>query len=147
MVTNKKIKNNRGWIRILEATIAVLMVSGILITVYSRHIDKNEGPDEYIYSLQRQILRDLSSRTDLRSYVLTENISVLDNYVNGKIPTAFNYSLKICNFTNPSSPCKLNATEFIATKDKDIYVEEIIISADFEVYDPKKVKLFIWERI
>lgn len=77
-------KTKRGWIRILEATIAVLMVSGILIVVYSRYNDRGTGPEDYIYSLQRQILRDISSRTDLRSYVLTENIVPLDNYVNEK---------------------------------------------------------------
>ncbi|MCK5449268.1 hypothetical protein KAI32_00205 [Candidatus Pacearchaeota archaeon] len=141
------IKNKRGWIRILEATIAILMVSGILIVVYSRHIDKNTGPEDYIYSLQRQILNDISSRNDLRSYALTENISVLDDYVYGKVPTTLNYSLKICNFTNPPTPCKLDATEFIATRDNNIYAEEIIISADFKTYDPKKVRLFIWENI
>ena len=139
------IKSKQGWIRILEATIAVLMVSGILIKVYSKHIDKSTGLEDYIYSLQRQILRDISSRSDMRSYVLTENISILDDYVNGKIPETFNYSLKICNFTTPPTPCKLSAEEFIATRDNDIYAEETVISADFETYDPKKVKLFIWE--
>ncbi|MFH1238291.1 MAG: hypothetical protein ABIH79_02035 [archaeon] len=140
-------KTKRGWIRILEATIAVLMVSGILIVVYSRYNDRGTGPEDYIYSLQRQILRDISSRTDLRSYVLTENIVPLDNYVNEKIPTTFNYSLKICNFTSPPTPCKLDATDFIATMNTDIYAEEIIISADFETYSPKKIKLFVWEHI
>ena len=141
------VKNKQGWIRILEATIAVLMVSGIMITVYSRHIDNSAGPGDYIYSIQKQILKDISSRNDLRNYVLTDNLEELDNYVSGKIPTAFNYSLKICNFTNPPEPCKLDAAEFIATRDKDVYVEELIISADFEHYSPKNVKLFLWERI
>ena len=141
------IKSKRGWIRILEATIAVLMVSGILIVVYSRHNDKRTGPEDYIYSLQRQILRDIYSRNDLRNYALTENISILDDYVKGKIPKAFNYSLKVCNFTSPPGPCKLDAAEFIATRNNNIYVEEIIISADFEIYSPKKVKIFIWEHI
>lgn len=141
------IKNKRGWIRILEATIAVLIVSGILIVVYSRHIDKNIEPEDYIYSLQKQILRDISSRNDLRRYALTENISTLDSYVKGKIPAAFNYSLKICNFTDPPTPCKLSAEEFIATQDNNIYAEEVIISADFESYNPKKIKLFTWVHI
>lgn len=141
------LKTKRGWIRILEATIAVLIVSGILIVVYSRYNDRNTGPEDYIYSLQRQILRDISLRNDLRSYALTQNTNPLNNYVNGKIPATFNYSLKVCNFTSPPTPCKLDATEFIATMNNDIYVEEIIISADFGTYSPQKVKLFIWERI
>ena len=141
------IKNNRGWIRILEATIAVLMVTGILIVVYSRHNDTNPSPEDYIYSLQKQILKDISSRSDLRNYVLTENTNLLDNYVDKKIPKTLNYSLKVCNLTNPPTPCKLDAAEFIATKDDDIYVEEVIISADFEIYDPKVVKLFVWEYV
>jgi len=141
------IKTKRGWIRILEATIAVLMISGILIVVYSRYNIRDTGPEDYIYSLQRQILRDISSRTDLRSYALTDNTSILNDYVNEKIPTTFNYSLKICNFTSPPTPCKLDATDFIVTMNTDIYVEEIVISADFETYSPKKVKLFVWEHI
>lgn len=142
MVTTK-----RGWIRILEATIAVMIVSGVLIVVYSGHIDRSTGLDDYIYSLQRQTLRDISSRSDLRSYALTGNTSLLEDYVDGKIPKTFNYSLKVCNFTSPPAPCKLNATEFIATRNNNIYAEEIIISADLGTYDPKKIKLFVWERV
>jgi hypothetical protein len=31
------------------------------------------------------------------------------------------------------------------TKDKDVFVEEIILSSELETYDPKKVRLFVWE--
>jgi len=141
------IADKKGWVKILEATIAVLIVSGVLVVVYSEQTDKEIiGPEDYIHSLQKQILMDISSRNDLRNYVLSENISALKNYTSGKIPPAFNYSLKICNLTSPPSPCKMDSADFIATKEKNVYVEETIISADFtEGYNPKKVRIFIWE--
>ena len=36
-------KGKGGWIRILEATIAVLIVSSVLVVVYSRQIDRGIG--------------------------------------------------------------------------------------------------------
>lgn len=138
--------NKRAWIRILEATIAVMIVSGVLVVVYSQQGDNGEGAGDYIYSLQKQVLMDISSRSDLRSYVLREDISNLESYIDEKIPTAFNYSLKVCDFTDPPTPCKLDSDIFIATQGLDVYVEETIVSADFEEgYSPKKVKLFVWE--
>ena len=69
--------NKRGWIRILEATIAVMLVSGVLVVVYSRQVDRGVAPADYFYSLQRQILADISSRSDLRMAVL--NVDVDDS--------------------------------------------------------------------
>ena len=41
--------------RILEATIAVLIVSGVLMVVYSRQVDRGVDPVDYFRSLQGQI--------------------------------------------------------------------------------------------
>ena len=139
-------RNKRGWIRILEATIGVLMISSVLVVVYSWQIDRGVGPEDYVYSLQNQILADVSSRSDLRSDVLRGETESLDEYVREKIPAGFDFALKVCNLTNPPTPCKLDAVEFIALKDKDVYVEEAVISADFQAYSPKKIKLFVWEK-
>jgi len=151
-------KNKRGWMLILEATIAVLIVSGVLITVYSQQVDRGIDPVDYYNSLQGQILADVSERSDLRLNVLNVesedlgdgNFTTLNDFIGGKIPESFGYSIRVCELGDEVDYCKMRAPIFIATMDKDIYVEEIVVSAELgegtdAVYSPKKLKLFVWE--
>jgi len=139
----------------LEATIAVMLVSGVLLVVYSKqNNNRNIGPGEYVYNMQKQILMDISSNTsnrDLRNEVLSGNDSMkLNLYVRRQIPNVFSYSLKVCNLTDPPTTCKLSPEKVIATRnaDRDIYADGTIISADFASgYHPMKVNLFVWKKI
>jgi hypothetical protein len=152
-------RNKRGWIRILEATIAVMLVSGVLVVVYSRQTDRGIAPADYFYSLQRQVLADIASRTDLRLAVLSvveENDNdasffMIDNFVKGKVPEAFGYSLQICDLGSLTDNCKMDSGVYISTIEKDIFVEEIIISSELGNGSnpriiPRKLKFFIWEK-
>ena len=153
-------RNKRGWLRILEATIAVMIVSGVLVVVYSRQVDRGIAPADYFYSLQKQILADISSRSDLRLAVLNvveENIETDSNFnmtyqfIKGKVPDAFGFSIRVCDFGDETDFCKMDDDTYISTREKDIFVEEIIISSelgsgpDAVVGDPKKLRFFIWE--
>ena len=142
-------KNKRGWITILEATIAVMLVSGVLVTVYSRQVVDRDSLEDFIVSMQKQVLADISGRADLRLLVLEEKKLELEVYVDSKIPSAYRYSLKLCNLDSPTDHCKLNRSEVIETRDKDTYADEVIIAADLGdginyIYAPKKVRLIIW---
>lgn len=140
--------NKCGWIRILEATIAVLIVSSTLIIVYSNQPTRDRDLGEYMYNLQKQILLDINSKSDLRGYVLNgseDSLNSLNLYIYDGIPIAFKYSIKVCDL-GETGKCKLNESEVIETKDRDVFAEEIIIAADFDGYNPKKVRLFVWEK-
>lgn len=150
--------NKKGWMRILEATIAVLIVSGTLLVVYSKQIDRTVSPAEYFEDMQGQILADVSTNSSLRLNVLNadndsssdSNFSTLNNFVAGKISEGFGYSLQICNLSSFYDYCKMDYPTFVATIDKNIFTEEIIVSAelgdgDSATYEPKKVKLYVWE--
>jgi len=153
------IRNKRGWIKILEATIAVMIVSGVLVVVYSRQVDRGIAPADYFFSLQRQILADISGRSDLRLAVLNVdeetgddgNFTMIDDFIGGKVPDAFGYSLRVCDFGDEVDFCKMDTDTYVATRDKDVFVEEIVISSelgsgpDAVVGDPKKLRFFIWE--
>jgi len=139
-------KNKRGFIRILEATIGVLLVTSVLLVVYV-----NQQPpqfltsQDYIFNLQKQILLDISSRSDLRGYVLAEDNASLEVYLSSKVPSSYGYSLKICDL-NATGACKLSTEDVIATREKDVFAEEAVIAADFaEGYSPKKIRFFVWE--
>ena len=153
-------KNKKGWIRILEATISVILVSSVLIVVYSSQVDERILPGNYFYSLQKQILLDVSSRSDLRLNVLNivvdnlndSNFSALDSFIDGKIPNTFGYHIRVCDLGDALDFCKMKTPIYIATIEKDIFVEDIIISSELgtgkgdEIYAPKKLRLFIWQR-
>ena len=137
--------------RILEATIAVLIVSGVLIVVYSRQMDRGADPTEYFYSLQKQVLMDVSSNSDLRLMVLNDDEVGLGYFVDEEIPLAFSYYLRLCDLGDVEDYCKIDDVDVVrAIQDKEIFVEEVIISADLgdgvnATYAPKKVRLFVWE--
>ena len=106
-------KNKRGWMRILEATIAVMLVSGVLSDI---------------------------------------NFIALDSFINKKIPDIFGYSIRVCELGNTLDFCKMDSVTYIATIEKNVFVEDTIISSELgtkngaEVYAPKKLRLFIWEK-
>ncbi len=144
-------RNKRGWIRILEATIAVMIVAGVLIVAYAKQVDNGVGPADYFYNLQSQILMDISASSDLRLLVLEDDEAGLSSFVDGKIPSAFGYYLRVCELGDINDFCKIDDVVVVAEiKDKNVFVNEIIISADLgdgnnAKYEPKKVRLFVWE--
>ena len=155
MVRGKKVTSKmfhvflrkRGWMKIVEAALAVMIISGVLITIYSSQPKRGDYSDEVV-NFQKQILLDFSTQRNLRVDVLNSdnpsNFSELNNYVKSRIPNYLNFSLKICELANPPLPCKND--NYINTLDKNIYIDEVIVSAEIDEYKPKKVRLFIWEK-
>jgi len=142
-------ENKRGWIRILEATIAVMIVAGVLLVAYSKQPSSGVDKSDYIGTIQKKILDDITIRDDLRSHVLestdTSIPTDLTDFVSSNIPSSLSHSLKVCNFTNPPTPCKLSDSDFIGAGGAEIFVEERIIASNVTDYNPKKVRLFVWE--
>jgi len=153
-------KGKSGWIRILEATVAVLVVSTTMIAVFSNQERGSEQitVSDYSYSLQKQILADIVLDSDLRLDALSVEEDVpgdaaydsLRAFVDSKIPDSFGYLLRVCDLGNVSDFCKMDSNTFIATLDKDVFVEEVVISSELgngsdPIYSPRKVRLFFWE--
>jgi len=148
----------RGWIRILEATIAVIIVAGVMLVSYSGQVQEDVSIAEYSESLQNEILFEITSRDDLRLNVLNvvddvltdDNFVVVNNFVKSKVPTDFGYLLRICSLGGDNDFCKMRTPTYVATLDKDVFVEETIVSAEVgegvaPVFEPKKVKIYFWE--
>ena len=152
-------RGKRGWIRILEATIAVMIVSGVMISVYSNQsVREDVTIADYSYSLQHEILDDIVTNSSLRLNVLAvvndipgdADYDILNSFINDSIPDSFGYLLRVCDLGDSNDFCKMGSGAFIATLDKDVFVEEVVVSAEIgdgtnTVYSPKKVRLFFWE--
>ena len=140
-------QNKRGWAKMLETVIAILLISSVLIITYSKQTNQTDQA-AYVSDIQDLVLKDISLDPNLRSIVLnstSEESIQLNDFAREKIPPQLNFSLKVCNLTNPPTPCKLSSSTYLKTRNIEVFAKEIIISADYDKYNPKKVKLFVWE--
>ncbi len=152
------VKNKRGWIRILEATISVMIITGVMMAIYAQHTTVRKTNSQYFYNLQTQILSEISSQTTLRFNVLNavddnpndSNFSAINYFINEKVPNSVGYSIRICKLTLEKGFCKMNPSAYIITRNKNVFVQSVIISSGIrdgeKVYDPKKLRLFVWEK-
>ena len=138
--------NKKGWIRIVEAFFAVLLVVGVLIIIVSQFFVIKDV-DVGVYELEETILKGISLNSSLREYIfvpdsddLPFNASELEdvnNYIMSKIPINLDYEAVICE--------KDAICEMFKVVDEDIYARSILISAEsgsgFEI---RKLKLFCW---
>jgi len=134
--------NKRGWIKTLEVTIAITIMAGAILFVYSSNVDSVSLQD-YIYTYQKEILSEISMNDSLRDHVMNGNVAALEGFVS--LPLNLNYSIKICDLTNPPTPCNIDNDLFLALRDKEIYARDTIVVASLTNYAPKRVKVFIWE--
>jgi hypothetical protein len=131
--------NKRGWIRITEAVVAILIMASVLIVLYT-----NETPQisysEYVYELQVRLLTDVADTPLLRNATLYSNETYLrENYFDLSIPQNFNYNITICDLSADS--CSVDTPS-----NREVYVEDRIISSNLEKYAPKLLRLYIWEK-
>jgi hypothetical protein len=131
-------KNKRGWLRIFEAIIAIMIILGALLLFYK---NANSGNDfsSYVSDLESRILKDISTREDLRGFVLQGNETAISSFVFTSLPTNLNFTVKICGLN--ATVCSPNLAV-----DKDLIVQERIISSNLQIYSPKIIRLFVWEK-
>ena len=131
--------NRKGIIRIVEASIAILIVASVLFMTFTRGITE-DSPD---YSENaRDILEELANDVVLRENVLSYTggdvpQNILD-FINDKKPNYLSSNATICL---PNEPC--GQSEFVG----NVFSAERIISTnvDSSGFFPKKIRLFLWE--
>ena len=142
-------KNKRGWIRIVEAFVAILLITGAILIVINQGYFEGGDRDAEIYDTQIAILREIELNDGLRSGVLgvaEEDLQMKWNDVNfpqevkDKItdvtPNYLNCVANICGLTNI---CSMESYV-----EGDVYVRSVAITANLSDYSPRQVKLFCW---
>ena len=138
-------KNNKGWIRIVESFIAVLIVIGAAIIVVGGGI-QIEGISEKVYDIEISILREIQLNNTLRSEILgTSGIIEWDDFppktknkIENRMVNWLECVTKICPV---ESPCLLDGES-----EKSIYAQSILITSTLDTFNPRQLKLFCWER-
>ncbi len=129
------VRNKRGWLRIFEAVIAVVLILGAILMMYTNQ-RKSADDGAYISDWQEEILARIAENSSLRNSVVSENVTVVEDFIKERLLPNLNFSIRICNLTEP---CPL---EFYV--DRDIFVKPRTISGTLEVYNPKELRFFVW---
>ena len=136
-IIEKKRMNKKGIVRIIEAAIAVLLVLGFLIFIQGKTIPKLQYSTT-LYKIQHQVLIEVESNQDLRTAILTDDISSVNDYIKYRLnPYPMNFSARICSIEDT---CRCLS----CPRNTDLYADSIIVSTNLTNYDIKKLSLVMW---
>lgn len=130
------IKNKKAWIRILEASIAIMIIASVLLTLYIRS-NPSIDREEYFYEVGKRVLDKIYENNSLRNSVLNEEEVVIKDFVGLELPSNVGFDLCIDNITINCGYVDI---------DKEVYVQERIFVASLSTYFPKKLRVFLWEK-
>jgi len=134
------VKNKKGFLRIIEAVLAIMIILGVLIIVAGRNqirteVDLSESISPYLDEIAKDAtLRDQIIRGDVNA---RNNVF---NFLDLRITNpSLGFDVVICE---PADPCSLDA--YPGDASQGLFAGERVISSTLPTYDPKKVKVFLW---
>ena len=141
--------NKRGWIRIIEAFLAILLVLGILLVILTGSFVGKEDLSSEVHRSQLAVLRDIQVDNYLRDDILAAVIPVDSAWVESPLSVQNRIEQRILKYLECETKiCALNAecnSEGLTLPDeKNIYVQSVAIAS--AVSDSKQLKLFCWRK-
>ena len=134
--------NKGGWIRIVEASIAVVIILTVLFILSQKNRATQSSDD--LTDKSKRILDEIASTPSLREKVVLSPAAdstkdQLDSFLRLRIPDGtISYELRICPLTDVCGKTEYTPGE--------VYVAERVVSTIVESsgYKPQKIKLFLW---
>lgn len=137
-------KNKKAYLRIVEAFIAILLISGVLLFVVRNDSTvSSEDISTKIKRLEITILQAVAENSTFRSQILNDQISnELNNFVRDKKPINYEFQLAVCGLV-VACPLPSNVQYPV---DREIYSEAVAITTNITSYQPKQLKIFMWKK-
>jgi len=137
----------KGWIRIVEAFIAILLIAGVLLIVINKGYIGTKDISLKVYDAEISMLREIELNTELRKEILI--LSPLPvNWKSEKFPSSVKNLIinKKPNYLECEAKiCDLIGICFLDTYiEEDVYSQAVAITASLEYYKPRQLKLFCW---
>lgn len=141
--------NKRGWIRVLEVFIALLMITSVSLIAINKEYRIKSDVSANILEIENSILRNIQIDDNIREYILELNAAdlplELKNFnidlktkIESGIPSYLECDAKICAIGD--------ACEIVTASEKDAYIQSVIITADRNNFDPTILKLGCWRK-
>lgn len=141
-------KNKKGWIKIVEAFIAILLVAGVLLVVINRGYIGKKDISSQVYDVEVSILREIQLNDALRVEILNATVPI--EVTEGDVPQTWG---KITDRTPNYLDCKAKICrmgencELEEYPEKDVYVQYVVITTTLETPEEeqlRQLKLFCW---
>ncbi len=146
--------NKRGWVKVIEAFVTILLIIGVLIIVINQTRGK-EDISSKVYNTELAILREIELNDSLREEIVSvtegnlpvkwtetefesKGVGDVKTKIESRIPKYLDCQAMICA---PSGSCDLDTPS-----DKDIYARAVLITSTIETYQPRKLKIFCWTK-
>lgn len=130
-------KNKRGWLRIFEASLAIVLLTGVVLYVYNQQQVRVDNSD-FFYNLETKLLNDFAENPILRESVFAGDNVSLAEYANKSISSGYGFGIRICGI---EETCGLGVLA-----SSNVYVKDRIFASNVTDYSPRKVRLFIWQK-
>lgn len=131
--------NKRGWLRIVEASIGILIIVGVIL-VFSGNNKVNSEPD--LTKSVTEILTEVAKNSTMREQIVANQSGSQQNleaFVFSRITSPnLNYTVRICEV---DEICGLIT---YPQGNQEIYAAERLISSSLSTFNPKKIKIFVW---
>lgn len=140
-------KNKKGWIRIMEAFVSILLIVGVLLVAVNQSSAASGDMAEKIYRDELTIIKAIEYNSSLRASILSINEASLpidstnsgfpanvNNTINANTPSYLSCSAKICALDDECLP-SISASS-------NIYALKRGIFASLDKYSPRKIALF-----
>ncbi len=143
--------NKRGWLRIVEASVSVLIVFGVLLALSGI---RQSTPERSLETFLPPLLEEVASNATLRGEIVQYDLTKTQNDPKNKAAlrdiytllskritqSTLSYNLSICD---PSVVCSL--ANYPTNVHGGMYTYERLITSNISSgYNPKKIKIFMW---
>lgn len=142
----------KGWIRIVEAMMAILLIAAVVLIAISSNQRLNQDNSQKIYTIEATMLKEIQFNDSARAEILnipsgsvpvswSQFSTIAPNtklIITQDSPTSMQCEGRICS---TSDPCLLEKEN---TPSKTVYSQDVIISASLTTYNPLLLKVFCW---
>ena len=148
------IENRKGWLEIVEAFVAVLLVAGVVLILLNRGYFQRTDLSDQVYNVEISIIREIQTNNSLREDIANapgipieweeeEFPSEVREKIITRTPNYLKCVGKICDL---NSPCSLGGASLKESAGKDVYSEVGVISAILEQEVYRQLNLFCWTK-
>lgn len=140
--------NKKGWIRLVEVFIAIVLLTGVLLIITNKVSSEKDNFQIETSKKELAILRDIELNNTLRTEILSvdsSNLPVEWRNFETQFP---NVKSRIVYLTPKNLECQAKIClidDLCVLKELsngDVYAESVIISANSTTYSPRQLKLF-----
>lgn len=128
-----------GWVRIVEASVAILLILGVLIALnLNKSTDVNSDLSQKIPPLLEEIAANVTLRDSIINDPVDKAEQNITSFLRQRIKNpSLNFSVKVCDINDTFCPLGKYPSQ-------EVFVRDRVISSTLESYSPKRVKIFLW---